>query len=354
MSLLLGLLLFGASWILLYLLYRKFRPLWERSGFLIYPLFLMWRRRSREQWAPHFSRTRGFRVYEWTSLALTAGSMALGVYLIISIAISTLSPSPTTSARLQPLIPGVTVSLSQVPYLLASIGLSVTVHELMHALSSTSQGISVRRIGVILLGVFPGAFVEPDQSQFSALSILSKLKVISAGIAVNAIIAGVSYALLPLLVTSFSHGVLIVGVLPNSPAQLAGLKEGDVVIGVNGTPIQVPAQLGHFTSQDSPLILNVLDHGVQRLIQVTPKMGRIGVYVDYYFTSPLSSGILNFLDWNFLVNFSLAVFNGAPLIITDGGKFLTEVMKKLGPKGETISYSIQAFLVLLFILALSI
>ncbi|TRM86601.1 S2P metalloprotease, partial [Sulfolobus sp. A20-N-G8] len=78
----------------------------------------------------------------------------------------------------------------------------------------------------------------------------------------------------------------------------------------------------------------------------------LGVYVTYYIPGPLIS-ILTFFTWMFIVNFSRSLFNAAPLIITDGGKLLTEALKRfLGENGEKVSFYLQSIFLLTFIFAI--
>lgn len=352
MSPLLWVLVLFAFWAALYLAYRRFKESMSGAGLLVYPLFLMWRHRSRGEWAPSLAKSAVFRVYEVTSVAVTGASMGIGVYLIVSIASAAFLPSSVPQAKLEPLIPGVTVGLLQVPYMLVAVAISITLHEIMHALSSTSQGIEVRRIGIVLIGVFPGAFVEPDQSQFSPSRISSKLKVISAGVAFNAFLAALSYLLILLAVSSLSQGLLVQGVVAGSPAQIAGIRSGEVIEAINGTHVTSASQVAHYTAYGTPLNLTLMRSGEPISILVTPRDGKIGVYLSYFVPSPLGQGVIDFLSWVFVVNFSLSAFNGAPLVITDGGKFLTELMMSLGPGGERVAYSIQMAVLLLFLIAL--
>ncbi len=55
----------------------------------------------------------------------------------------------------------------------------------MHAMSSTSNGIKVRGGGILLIYIFPGAFVEPDEQEFRKVEKAKRLKVIAAGIGLN-------------------------------------------------------------------------------------------------------------------------------------------------------------------------
>jgi len=348
-----GALIFLALWGAIYLAWRTNKKLFESKGIQIYPFVLIWRKSARDSWFPRLSKGRGYRLFETVSVGLAVLAMILGIYLIVYTVLELTILRPTVAAvRLEPIIPGVTVSLSQVPYLLLALVLSVSLHELMHALSSTSQGVKVRRGGLIVIALFPGAFVEPDQEGFSSSSTLSKLKVISTGIALNLILAGISLGLLTTAVSAFSHGALIVGIVPGSPAQAAGLRGGEAIISINGTPISKPSQLSSFTAKDAPLNVTLTNGKALTSIILTPQNGKIGVYVTNFFTPPLTSSLIYFLDWLFIINFSLSAFNGAPLIITDGGKLLTEMLRPIG--GENVAYAVQMLLLFTFILALGL
>jgi len=342
---LIGLLVF---WGIVLLLREKL----VEMGFTVYPFLLLWRKGTRAEWFPKLARSRAFKVFEVISLGISIGAMLGGISLIILSLLGSLNPAKPSTVRLEPIIPGVTVGLDQAPYILIAIGVSVLIHELMHAISATSNRISVKSGGIILLGFFPGAFVEPEEREFSNSSTLSKLKVVSVGIAINLILAGVFFPIVSYVPPMLSQGVLVEGVLPHSAAYNSSMEPGYVIQEINGIRVTTPDQLHRVLENFTTYLIEVKTPSGSELFNVTSPNHFLGVYITYYIPSyylPLISTAL----WMFIVNLSLGLLNGAPLIITDGGKVLNELMKKI-PHGERISLILQGALVLLLVFSISL
>ncbi len=350
----LALLTFLAFWIIIYLLKDKLK----KYNITVYPFFILWRKKSREYWFPRVSKSKIYRIYEKISIPLGFILMIGGISLIFYIIIEmfTIRPNQTPSIALKPIIPGVTIGLSQVPYLLLAIGISVAIHEIFHALSATSNNVRVKNGGVLLLAIFPGAFVEPDDNEFNSSSTTSKIKIISAGIVINLVLALIALPLsfeLPYLPNALSHGIQIVGVLKNSVAYNSSITAGDIIYAINGHHITTFEQLHQFLINYTNVSITLLlpNHTFHNVSVYIPNH-LLGVYVTYYIPGPLIS-ILTFFTWMFIVNFSLSLFNAAPLIITDGGKLLTEALKRfLGENGEKVSFYLQSIFLLTFIFAI--
>lgn len=340
--------LIALFWLLLFL----FRKRLEKYGFTIYPFMLLWKRGSREEWFPSLANSKAFKKFEYITMALGLASVPAGIFIILYTLIGLISAPRTATARLEPLIPFVTVNASQVPFFLLALGISVLLHELFHAISSTSNRVKVKGGGILLIFVFPGAFVEPDEDEINKASLLAKLKIISIGIAINLILAGVFYLFLLYLIPLMSKGLLIEGILNGTPAYYSGIKAGDVILAVNSTRITTSAQLeaALYASYAHTITLLLPNGSLTTLYVVTPKHF-LGVYITYFFPHPYD-WFAYFIFWMFILNFSLGILNGAPLLITDGGKLITEILKKyFGEQGEKVSFYLQSLILFLLIVA---
>jgi len=350
-SYLIAFLIFSTFWIGIYV----FRGRLKKYGLEVYPLLLLWKRRSREEWFPKIAKSRYFMIYEKISVFLGFISMISGIYLIYMVLINLIINPASSSIRLQPIIPLVTVDLDQLPYLLLAISISVALHEILHAISATSNNVKIKSGGILLLGIFPGAFVEPDEKSFNDAPLMSKLKIISAGIALN-LLLGLIFLPLILNIPLISQGVLVVKVEPNSPAYNSSITASDVILSINGENIRVPQDVAKYLKPGWVNNITLLNPSLSEIKEISVYIpnttGRLGVALNYYFPPPLNA-IVYFSIWMFNINLSLALLNGAPLIITDGAKILTEVMKrKFGELGERISFGFQLVILLSLVSAI--
>ncbi|MCY0858913.1 MAG: site-2 protease family protein [Sulfolobaceae archaeon] len=337
-----------AVWILLFV----FRKRLQKYGFIIYPFILLWRRSAREEWLPSIAYSKYFKKFEMIAVGLGIIAMIAGIFIIFYTLVNLIIAPKTTTARLEPIIPFVTIGAAQVPFFLFALGLSVLLHELSHAVSSTSNKVKVRGGGILLIFLFPGAFVEPDEEELKNASLMAKLKIISIGIAVNLILAGVFYVLVEYAVPLMSKGLLIQGVINGTPAYYSGIRAGDIILAVNSTRITEPYQLESalHASVVHNITLLLTNGSIVSLLVKTPQHF-LGVYITYYLPHPYD-WFAYFIFWMFVLNFSLGVLNGAPLLITDGGKIATEILKKyLGENGEKISFYLQSLMLFLLIAA---
>ena len=71
----------------------------------------------------------------------------------------------------------------------------LVVHEFGHGIISRVEGVRIKSIGVLLLAVLPGAFVEPDEEDIEKSKRISKLRIFAAGSIFNLSLAAVALLL---------------------------------------------------------------------------------------------------------------------------------------------------------------
>ncbi|MBI4177735.1 MAG: site-2 protease family protein [Candidatus Aenigmarchaeota archaeon] len=110
-------------------------------------------------------------------------------------------------------------------------------HEVFHGILSRTVKVPLKSVGLMMLLIFPGAFVEPDENKLKRARRIDRLKVFASGAFANILTAVLLFALLtqvfqPAVVAEV--GVKIYGVDGNSPAAASGLAPNMTITGMNG------------------------------------------------------------------------------------------------------------------------
>jgi membrane-associated protease RseP (regulator of RpoE activity) len=292
----------------------------------------------------------------WFSVAVLLVAMAAFYYLAVTLFIRRYIAPPEGGSFTEgfvPLLPGVTIPLEELPLLLIPIGVAVLFHEVAHALVARATGVRVKDAGFILLAFIPGAFVEPDESELRRAPLTSRLKIYSAGVTANVILALLALGALTLLAPTLYHGVLVLEVDRDMPAGIGGLEGGMVIVEVNGLRVKsvedfmrVLEELGvKDRGRAVTLEVKVLHDGREVTLNIVKPEGldKLGVRVSQSF----SWGFIAMTIWLlFLINVALALINAAPIVIptpagaiaSDGAHFLGDVVARL--LGEKAKYYI--------------
>ncbi|GBF09829.1 probable peptidase [Aeropyrum pernix] len=302
-------------------------------------------------------RLRGvLRLYGYLAIAVMMAALALFYYLALQAAKAKFLAAPGEGGEAAggfiPLIPGVTIPWEDLVYVAVALGVGVVAHELGHAVVAVAEGIRVKNAGIAILLFIPAAFVELDEEQLMKARLVSRLKVFSAGVTANILIALLTLLIAMTAPVAEPSGVKILGVEEGSPADAAGLGPGMVIVEVNGEPVKSledlrrifekigvtdPASNVEFTVRVKKESGELLD------LKVVKEAGRstIGVRVAEFYDSPLAT-IMNAL---FLLNLGVALVNAAPLllplpgaaIMSDGGHVAVHVGERLlGPSGRLL------------------
>lgn len=172
-----------------------------------------------------------------TVLLIMAGFTFL-MFLIIA-------PSLDPESGIQPAgaseifaIPGINPFI---PLWYGLIGLIVTlvVHEGGHGVLARANDLKVKSLGLLYAIVPIGAFVEPDEDEIREASLRKRLRVFSAGPMVNVVVGLlvlVAFGALMGAATPMT-GAALISVTADSPADMAGIMPGDLIVSIEGSPV---------------------------------------------------------------------------------------------------------------------
>lgn len=277
-------------------------------------------------------------VYGLYLLLTTARSIVLG--LVKQPALQLILPTPASTGASGPgylLIPFwfwiITIAVILIP------------HEMMHGIVARAEKIRLRSVGLLLLAIFPGAFVEPDEKQLKKSRLLTRLRIFAAGSFANFSIALIILALLAFVAWPLAagNGVVLETVAAGSPAALAGLVPGQVLTGANGVNItstywEYAAGRGYLVDEvGMPAIgdnVTFVSGGKAYVTRVAANPETGAPYVGITYRPVMSVSVTPFFTavnlFSMIWVFSLAVgmINILPLYPLDGGLMFEAVMKK--------------------------
>ncbi|MDI6724075.1 MAG: site-2 protease family protein [Methanobacterium sp.] len=300
--------------------------------------------------------------------------MGLMIYFII-LSLKTFTTAPPAS----PILPGVDYPGNPIylPLGYGLIGLAtvIVVHEFAHGILARVEGIKIKSIGVLLLGVLPGAFVEPDEEGVKKASRLAKLRIYAAGSIFNLSLAFIAL-LIVFLVSNFaiapsfhSDGIEITSVVPNSPAE-GILKEGMIIYSINGKSTNNITEYANtlnktkigdeLTFQTNQGIFKVKtgsnpNNSTRSYIGIRSTEHQVinqDIAVKYGNTLPwILFYLKDLFNWIFLLNFVVGTFNLLPMKPLDGGHIFEEILsyklskETVKPIVNGVSFVLIAFLV---------
>lgn len=210
--------------------------------------------RSIVKWSskfPNFYR-QSFKLGCYMSMLMLPLSLALVISSIFDGGSqeSTVAASASGDvARLEILLPGVNLPLNQIGFYVVALLICSVVHEAGHGIAAVLEDVPVIGFGLTLIFIIPIAYTEIDMDHLQTAKLMKKLKIYTAGIWNNIILAAVCYILL-LLVPLFlapiyetGEGVFITKIQPKAAVKGEnGLYVGDKVTHVNGCPVKNEAE----------------------------------------------------------------------------------------------------------------
>jgi len=275
------------------------------------------------------SHRRALRLVGDASVVAGAALGALGLAFLHYNLLQLLTKSPVASPVV-PLVPGWTVGIDALPFFAAAVLVALFPHEFMHALVAAAEGVPVKSAGAFLLLLFPGGFVELDESALPQLSARAQARVFAAGSAANALVFLLAVVAASTLV--YPAGVRVAGTLPGAPASSV-LAPGDVIVEVSGVPTRTVSEFVAALSSHKPgeQVWVVVLRG-SRVVNLSvtlasrpgePGRPMLGVYLQQAFNN---EALYSLLWWIMLVSGSVALLNMLPLYPLDGGRLFALAM----------------------------
>lgn len=284
------------------------------------------------------------------------------------------------AGTIEVLIPGVTISMETFLKMIPAIVIILFSHELFHKVALHANGIPVKKVGIFIFYLIPGAFVEPDEKSFTSSHPKVKMRVLAAGSLINMII-GLSFAPFALneglynaLISPFygePNGVLVKEIIPGTPmANQTSIKVGDVILKINDISIKSVADVrrAHLKPGDRAVV-EYLDRAINErrtielIAQPDPNNSSRGILgykalpfypPKYGFLDPLMPiHLYEALFWIFFLNLNVAVLNMMPIAPLDGYGHLNALIEWLKVNyalRKVISYAMLAIYLSLIII----
>jgi membrane-associated protease RseP (regulator of RpoE activity) len=277
---------------------------------------------------------RAWNFFSNLSVVLGAGLLGFAIYFLLNNIIQFVQPEGNGSPVI-PILPGLTIHITWLPYFILAFLVAAFTHEAAHGIVARLEGIGLKSAGLFFLLVQPGGFVEPDEEDLRQASVVSKMRVLSAGSSMNLLVGFLVFLVLTAGFYEASSGIVIMEVLTDGPLEQAGLQRWDTIFAINGSQIASSDELNSFMVGVVPgekLVLSTNRGEVpitasshpsipgKAIIGLTASMpyhqGRLslGVYWD--------TQIYILMSWMFLVLINLAVINMLPIPFLDGDRFL--------------------------------
>lgn len=131
-------------------------------------------------------------------------------------------------------------------YWVIALFIIIVPHELAHGVVSVVEKIKIKSMGLILLLIFPGAFVEPDEKKFKRSKPSTRMRIAAVGSIANIVVA----LFLVLIILSWNFlgnsvfqgvGVTFESTIPGTPADQINLK--GKITQINGKEIKTAKDL---------------------------------------------------------------------------------------------------------------
>lgn len=340
----LDLILAGVFYLILYLVFLRYRERFEVQGKIFVMYKTKWGIRLMEKLADISPKFWHFVAY----VSITTGFLGMAIiFWIIVRGTWDLIFVPAAQPVLAPVLPGVSIpgapTLSFWHWIIGILVIAV-IHEFMHGVYCKVYKVKIKSSGFAFLGPILAAFVEPDEKILNKKEKQKQLAVLSAGPFANIILAGIVFLVLVFVINPLGaslveqEGVMIRNVDPNFPINNTILGPGDTIDTINGIIITDPEQFGEVLDgfgpgetieimsgvKDVTVVLGENPQDAERaMLGVGVSHARVEIKDKYSWFKPFYSTFLWLMllgFWLFIISLGVGLFNLLPLGPVDGGR----------------------------------
>lgn len=271
--------------------------------------------------------------------------VAFGAMIFITGTLIATLPTVFDTPSVSIVIPGVEMPGSSIyiPFIYGFIALITVliVHEFSHGIQAVNEKISIKSIGLLLVAIIPGAFVEPDEEELKNAKKTSRLRVYAAGSVANMTLAVIALLLVSLVAAGIpgyfdENGIEIGRVVTDSPSD-GILKEGMVIEAVDNKQINDSDSyvniIGSFRPGDNISVQT--DQGTYNVVlgknPNNESVGYFGIQANKHYeliNDSLGSipwvlfELIELFQWIAVLNLGIGMFNLLPIKPLDGGYML--------------------------------
>lgn len=199
-----------------------------------------------------------FRIYGTIGvLMVIVVSVAMVLMLLLSVNLTLeMKPEPTAIHKPQNifLIPGINEFVPSTFAVWFAFFLTLVIHEFGHAILCRVEKIKVKSMGILMLFIPIGAFVEPDEEEVKKAESWPRARMYGAGIINNMIVGVVSFGLMISLIGLAvpTEEPVVVGLYQNYSAYDAGIPTPHIIRSVNGESVYSTAQVSSLLNLTRP------------------------------------------------------------------------------------------------------
>lgn len=158
----------------------------DEKGWVLHPMYALFKSTKLNSviiriahWNPRLWKTLGNM-----GVAASVGQVAFISYILGKNLWSFIF-APEQASPVQPLIPGVTISINSLPWFLLGAGIIILTHELGHGIMCITENVPVKSAAFMYAVITFGGAVEPDEEAMEKASTMSKMRIFAIGSMIN-------------------------------------------------------------------------------------------------------------------------------------------------------------------------